>query len=332
MQRRIILCFALTLVVIGARPALAQPVQPARFEFSRIIMGSQARIVLYAADEPQATSAAAAAFDRLNHLDAVMSDYREDSELMRLCAKAGQGPIPVSDDLLTVLVKSATMADRSGGAFDPTVGPVVALWRQARRDQALPASDDLTDARRLVDHAAVHIDEDAGTIELAIPGMRLDLGGIGKGFAADETIKTLAGAGITSCLVDLGGDIALADPPPGKGAWSITVELADGSTRSLRLANASIATSGDAEQFVEIDGVRYSHIVDPHTGLGLTNRAAATVIAPSGADADALASAACVLGPVEGIELIESIPGVECLVSTSRDGAPATSSSTGFPR
>jgi thiamine biosynthesis lipoprotein len=183
----------------------------------------------------------------------------------------------------------------------------------------------------VVGHQSIVINQEDGTIELRKAGMRLDLGGIGKGFAADRAIDTLRGEGITSCLVDLGGDIALADPPPGRPGWLVKVQHGDGTNLALELANAGVATSGDTVQFVEIDGVRYSHILDPATCVGLTNRTAVTVIAPTGTQADALASAVSVLGQDAGLELIETLPATECLISVAGLEGPSQTASSGFP-
>lgn len=327
MLQRLILSNILALLAI-VNACVADP--PARFEFSRIMMGAEARLVMYAENEAEAVKAAQAAFARIAELDEVMSDYRQDSELMKLCRRAGDGPVAASDDLIDVLGAADRIARISGGAFDPTVGPVVRLWRQARRDQTMPPTDALARARSLVDFRDVIINHDARTIELRTPGMQLDLGGIGKGFAADAALATLRHEGISSCLIDMSGDITVGDPPPGRDAWTITVAHGDGSSIDLKLANASVATSGDTEQHVEIDGVRYSHIVDPRTGLGLTTRVATTVVAPTGTEADALASATCVLGMDQGIALIETLPGVACLASVPGPEGPVRAASTGF--
>ncbi len=265
-----------------------------RFDYTEIIMGVEARVVLYAPDEIEARRAARAAFDRMAQLDAVMSDYRPDSELMRATRAASSGPVAISDDLCRVLVRAQELSEATGGVFDVTIGPLAGLWREARRSGRLPDPDALESARRRVGRELVIIDPDAGMLELTEPGMRLDLGGIGKGFAADEAVAVLAGLGVTRCLVDLGGDIAAAAPPPGTAGWRITLD-GDPSV-VIELDGRGVATSADTQQFVMIDGTRYSHIVDPRTGLGVTNRLSVTVVAPDAATADALASAVSVLG------------------------------------
>lgn len=310
--------------------------EPDRFEFSRIVMGGSARIVFYAGSEEAADEAANAVYARLNELDAVMSDYRPDSELMRLC-RAGAGVAhPVSEDIAFVLARSVEIAERTDGAFDPTVGPVVRLWRDARKTGERPGEAALAAARALVGYEMVVVDEDARTVTLIKPGMQLDLGGIGKGFAADEAIEVLGALGIECALVDLGGDLVASAPPPGREGW--TVRVVDGFERSstggdagpgsITLAHAAVATSGDLEQHVIIDGVRYSHIIDPRTGEPLTTAAAATVRAKSGLLADALASAACVLG-VHGKTLEPEFEGATVDVRVrdhdpSLDGSHAT--------
>ena len=278
-----------------------------RHEFMRRAMGGQAQIVLYSETREAAVEASRAAFDRIEELDGVMSDYRADSELMRLCAQAGSGPMPASVDLIEVLGRGEEISRASDGAFDVTVGPIVQLWRRARGDGRLPKSDELAGAMRLVGWEKVRLDGDAGTVDLAMVGMRLDLGGIGKGFAADAAFEQLRIRGIGRCLVNIGGDIRVGDPPPGRAGWRIVpVPHSDGRRgEAMIVSNVGVASSGDAERFVEVDGVRYSHIVDPRTGIGLTHRTAVTVIARDATAADALASAASVLGPDRGRALVK---------------------------
>ncbi|MEX2401002.1 MAG: FAD:protein FMN transferase, partial [Rhodothermales bacterium] len=230
-----------------------------RFEYTQVHMGVQARLVLYAGDTTEAERAARAAFDRIGELDGVMSDYRRDSELNRLVASARTKPVPVSDDLFRVLTVSQRIARESDGAFDVTVGPLVALWREARRRTALPSDDALREARRRSGYQLLQLDEQRSTATLGVNGMQIDLGGIAKGFAADEALDALRSHGVSRVLIEIGGDIVTGDPPPEASGWSVTVPLAD---RTFTLSNAAISTSGDTQQFVEIDGVRYSHVLD----------------------------------------------------------------------
>jgi thiamine biosynthesis lipoprotein len=297
-----------------------------RFEFTEPHMGTAFTLILYSGDDPTASRASRAAFDRIKALDRTLTDYDPDSELMRLCARAGGPPVAVSPDLFEVLSRSKALYERSGGAFDVSIAPVVRLWRRARRDRVKPDPDLLAKALALVGSDAILLDPLKKTVELKRPGMKLDVGGIAKGYASEEAIKVLKREGIASALVAGSGDIVVSGPPPGRPGWSIAVAPLGpagegGSSPTIVLRDAAVSTSGDAEQFVEIDGVRYSHIVDPKTGLGLTERRSVTVIAPEGITADGLDTAACVLGPDKGLALIESTPGAAGLfVRITKDG------------
>lgn len=289
-----------------------------RFEYRRLSMGVQARVVLYAADEDAARAAVLVAFARLDELDAALSDWRDDSELARVCARAGAGPVPVGGDLYRAVERALEMADLSGGAYDPTVGPWTLLWREARRTGSPPAPDALARAAERVGYRGVRLDPEAWTVELERAGMRLDLGGIGKGLAADEALRALRDRGVDSALVDLGGDLALGAPPPGARGWIVDAGCGGAVPARLVLARCAVATSGGTEQFLDVDGTRLSHLLDARTGAPLEAWHCATAIAPDGATADALASAAAVLGPREGRVLAVRIPGAELLFEDPR--------------
>ena len=285
-----------------------------RLLFERAEMGVPFRITLYAADPVAGKAAAEAAFARISELNSVLSDYDSDSELSRLSRTSGQGkPVKVSDDLWRVLEPAQRLAVRTGGAFDVTIGPSVSIWRRARRKQELPGPEVIAEMQQRVGFSKLRLDPVARTAELLAPEMRLDLGGIAKGFAVDEALAVLRQLGFPQALVGGAGDIVAGDPPPGEAGW--TVEAAALVTpgappsQTILLRNAAISTSGDLFQFVEIDGRRYSHIVDPRTGIGLQDQALVTVVAPDCITADALATAISVLGRVEGLKLAEEIPG-----------------------
>jgi thiamine biosynthesis lipoprotein len=264
-----------------------------RREFTRLCMGVQCRITLYASDESNAEAAAAEAFREVSRLEQIMSDYRPSSEVSKLCARAGEGPVQVSQELFEVLEVSRRVSKASGGAFDVTVGPLVALWREARQTGQMPDTAALARAKHLVGWELIELDGETRCVTLGRPGMKLDLGGIGKGYAAARAVGVLRSRGMPRCLVALAGDIAAGDAPPGAKGWRIGV-VGGG---EMHLANASVSTSGDSEQFVEIGGVRYSHIVDPRTGLGVVGGpSAVTVWGRDGALVDAVASAVCVTG------------------------------------
>ena len=235
---------ALSLFVL-ALPAA----DPARFEYEEPHMGTKFRIVLYAADKPTADAAAKATFARVAELNRIMSDYDPNSELSTLCEssliKPG-GPKKVSDDLFFVLAKGREVSELSDGAFDVTIGPVVRLWRQVRKDRRLPDPEVLKAALDRVGYKKMILDPKTQTVDLQVAGMQLDLGGIAKGYAADEGLKVLARHGITSALVAASGDIAVSAPPPGKAGWRVDIAPLPGSKdpRQLLLKDAAVSTSG----------------------------------------------------------------------------------------
>lgn len=307
-----------------------------RFQFTRTEMAVPFRIVFYAPDAETANAAAEAAFARVHQLDGIFSDYHPQSELRRLCNTAGEGRrVAVSQELWEVLLHAEGLAERTSGAFDVTVGPVVRLWRRARRRQQLPPPDRLDEYRRLVGYQLVRLDAENRSVELLSPGMRLDLGGIAKGYAIDEALAVLRKHGITRALVDGGGDIRLGGPPPDKPGWLIGIappEPEAAASRYLWLSELAIASSGDTWQYVEIDGRRYSHLVDPRTGMALTDHSSVTVIAPDGITADGLASAVSVLGPEKGLELIEDTPHAAALIVRAPQGSVETYESCRWKR
>jgi FAD:protein FMN transferase len=254
-------------------------------------MGTLVRLQVYAAGEEQARTAFAAAFARIASLDDALSDYKPASELNRL-------PRPASADLLRVVEAAQSLAVETDGAFDITIGALTRLWRDARRARRVPDAAALAEARSHTGYRKLHVD--AAGITLDDPAIKLDLGAIAKGYAADEALETLRRAGCPRALVALSGDLAIGDPPPGRNGWRVAA-----AGRILLLSNQAVSTSGDREQHLDAGGTRYSHIVDPATGLGLVSAATVTVIARRGIDADALATAASVLGPERGRALIE---------------------------
>jgi thiamine biosynthesis lipoprotein len=284
-----------------------------RFEIAEPHMGTRFRIILHAADEATAKRASAAAFLRIAELDGIMSDYQATSELMRLCAKAGGEAVPVSADLFDVLSRSQEISRQTDGAFDATVGPVVRLWRLSRRTQRLPDPQKLAAARALIGYENVVLDPKARAVTLKKSGMQLDLGGIAKGFAAEEAQAVLKKEGITRALVAASGDIVVSGPPPDSDAWTVgigAVSEDEKTAPTLHLHDAAVSTSGDAFQYVEIGGKRYAHIVDPSTGMGITDIYQVTVVARDGTTSDALATALVVMGVEKGMKLVESMDGV----------------------
>jgi len=294
-------------------------------------MGTLFRIVLYAPDEETAKKAAGAAFTRIAQLDQCMSDYKPDSELIQFCEKAGGEPVHLSDDLFDILTKSQEISRASNGAFDVTVGPLVRLWRLSRRKRELPPEDILAKNKAVVGYEKLILDPTTHTGRLTQKGMILDLGGIGKGYAVAKALGVLKEHGISSALVVGGGEVGVSAPPPGLEGWTVGIAPLEDPSKApsvyLLLHDASVSTSGDAEQYVEIGGVRYSHHIDPRTGLGLTVHSSVSVVAPAGVLADGLTTAACILGPEAGMKFLEDIPGIAALfVVGTKDGQKAIES------
>jgi thiamine biosynthesis lipoprotein len=324
-------------VALGLAAALSlaiwESARLVRFTFAEPHMGTTCRITLYGVDERSAGEAAKAAFARIAQLDDMMTDYRPSSELMRLCEKAGTGPVPVSGDLFTVLAYGQEISKLSDGAFDVSVGPLVQLWRRARRTKLFPDPVQIAGARDRVGYRYITLDGVKHTVRLEKPGMRLDLGGIAKGYAADEALKVLGRHGVSRALVAAGGDIAASEGPPDARGWKVGIApLHDPSSQPtlfVCLANAAVSTSGDAEQHVVIDGVRYSHIIDPRTGLPLTARRSVSVVAAHGIAADSLTKVVSILGQ-RGLGIIEDIPGTAAYVVQETDQKQQTFASKHF--
>ncbi len=286
-------------------------------------MGSDFRIVVYAEEEKIARAAATAAFEEVQRLNEILSDYEAESELSQLSETSGSGKIvPMSEELWTVLSAAQNLSKQTKGAFDVTVGPCVRLWRIARFRKTMPKAEKLSRVHKAVGFRHLKLFPEKWAARLDAPNMVLDLGGIAKGYAADRALAILREQGMPSALVDAGGDLALGDPPPGRKGWRIEI----GGRKHpdlpvLELANCAVATSGDVEQFVEVDGKRYSHLIDPRTGIGLTTRLQVTVVAPSGMQADSLASTLNVLGPGKGSVLVKTLPKVQAYFVQRKGGA-----------
>lgn len=308
------------LIAVGASLALIGPAPPSlqRFESVEPHMGTLVRVTVYTPDEPRARAAFQVAFDRMRALDAILSDYRSDSELNHVTRIAVGVDVPISEDLFAVLAASQALADATSGAFDITQGPVIQLWRDARKSGRVPDAAALNEAARHSGFRKLHLDAQHRTVRFDMPGMQLDVGAIGKGYAASEAIEVLTGFGVRSALVAMSGDLAFSAAPPGERGWRIALHGGDpsllGVPRVLHLTNAAVSTSGNSEQHLDVNGRRYSHIIDPASGMALTDHLTVTVIAPHGLEADGLDTAISVMGAERGLELIESRPGAAALL------------------
>ena len=290
----------------------------------------------YMRGEPAARAAFRAAFDRIHDLDVILSDYRADSELNRVTTAAVGRPVAVSRDLFIVLAASQHLAELTGGAFDITQGPVIRLWREARRTTRLPEPAALREAASRSGFRKLHLDSRQQTVQVDIPGMALDVGAIGKGYAASQAIEVLDRLGIRQCARGGQRRSRVQRRAAGERGWRIAVHSENPSVTSvpavLELVDGAVSTSGGSEQHLDVNGTRYSHVIDPFSGMGLVRDITVTVIARDGLLADGLDTALDVLGEEKGLALIESIPDAAALVvERTSDGTTVVPSSR-FPR
>ena len=288
-----------------------------RFEFGHPQMGTVFRLVFYAnQDSTEAQILAKTIFDRIDTLNMRFSDWLPESELNQLCRHAGEkGCRKVSAELADILNKSGLYARQSRGAFDCTVGALTRLWRRSRNLKELPEPERIASALKTVGWRNLRVHPRTSCVRLREAGMMLDLGGIAQGWTADDCLATLWKNGVTMALVDAGGDIAMGEPPPGKEGWQIEIPSADGNKRMI-LKNSGLTTSGAAYRYLELDGKRYSHIINPRTGQPLTHRTQVTVLAENATTADAWATAISVMGEKEWKSLKRK-PEIKVLISES---------------
>lgn len=248
--------------------------------------------------DPDATHAAInAAFEEVRRVDLLLSIHKPESETARLNIRAAEIPTPTSSELKSVIETSLRIADATWGAFDPTIGPLAQLWGFVWKEYRLPTQTELDRTLPLVGYKKIHMHPN-DTVSFARPGMFFDFGGIGKGYAVDLAVQVLRNHGIINAMVKAGGDLRVMGAPPGLDSWEIQIEDPQKkSDRSvLHLRDQALSTSGNYENFFEIEGRRYSHIIDPRTGLPVQGIASCTVIAPSCTESDALATAFFVIG------------------------------------
>jgi thiamine biosynthesis lipoprotein len=335
---------AIPTILIPFAFAVAAGDELQRYSRSEVHMAVDFEIVLFAAGETNAEEALSRAMARIAELDNRLSDYDPGSELSKLSESStrrdnlpsSNPTVKVSDDLWRVLLVSQEISKTTDGAFDITIGPLTKLWRRARRWKELPETEAIDAARSAVGLQSLKLDPNAHTAQLMKPNMRLDLGGIAKGFAVDEAVKTVKGYGISRVLVRASGDIVAADAPPNERGWRVGIAPLDPdepTTRFVEIANCAISTSGDSRQHLIVNGRRYSHIIDPRSGEPVSGRSSVTVIAPSGMFADAIATAASVVGPDQAAELAPKFSGVELfMVYEDESGRQRTVESDGFKR
>ncbi len=293
----------------------------------RMVMGTFARAVIIAKDPNTAEVCIRAAITSITMVDDLMSDYKSDSDIGRVNSEAAQKPVPVSEETYEVIKRSIEFSKLTDGAFDITVGPLVDLFRLEKKTGIAPSEELITDTKSKVGYEKLILDDSNMTVQFAIRGMRLDLGGIAKGYAIDMAVEAMQQLGAIGGMVDIGGDVrCFGVPPKGKRTWlvglqdpNVTSEQVDSGQliMTLKVTNAAVATSGDYRQFAIIDGKRRSHIIDSKTGTSTEGLSSVTIITGNATDADALATAVSVMGREKGLALIEKLPDTEAILIPS---------------
>jgi FAD:protein FMN transferase len=311
--------------------------QAQKYVFQQPKMGSPFIIMAYADDSLRLSRVVEKAYRRVDTLNDIFSDYSETSEVSRLCKNARVGEWQtISAELYSVLVLSTAASKTSKGAFDVTVGNIVKLWRRARKEKVLPNAEQIKIALSKTGWPFLEGQQLENTCKVRFykPGMLLDFGGIVKGYAAQEAVRILTEHGFPACIADAGGDLAIGQKPPNMEGWFVGVSLPqEGNSllpQLLQLKNQAVATSGDMYNYLAIKGKRYSHIVNPKTGLGLTHQRNVTIIAPDGAQADWLATACSVLSVKKALRLVKSYKNTEILMLENRKGKIKMVQSPGF--
>jgi len=293
--------------------------------FEKKCMGVKFILLIDENDMQKAQKGAKAAFEEGERLNMALSDYESSSELIRFSESSKTGEkFSLSPDLFKVLKQSQKLSHETEGCFDVTIGPISRLWRIARFRKKIPPIEKISAALQRIGYSNLRLSKEDQTGSLKAPGMVLDLGGIAKGYAADSMLKTLRKMGLKRCLIDAGGDLVIGDAPRNSKGWKVEIGGRKHSALpTLHLANVAVATSGDLEQFVTIKGKRYSHLIDPKTGLGLTTQCQVTVIAPSGMEADSLASAFLVMGTRKSKAYLEDRTAITAFYLQKKDSSTA---------
>lgn len=277
-------------------------------------MGTAVRVELWHDNPTAATAAMNAVMDEMRRIDETMSPYKPDSELSRINRDAAQKPVPISQEMYDLIAHSIEFSKLSGGAFDITFSSVGYLYDY--REHIKPTDAQIAKALPGISYRHLKLDSKARTIHYDRAGVRIDLGGIAKGYAVDNCIAILKGLGVTNAIVTAGGDSRLLGDKRGR-PWNVGIRdprRSGAVVAVLPLADTAISTSGDYERYFEEDGVRYHHIINPKTGKSATGVRSVTVIAPDGITTEGLTKSVFVKGPKEGMRLIESLKGVDAII------------------
>lgn len=307
---------------VGMTCRLASAPEPARLvERSRVSMGSQLRLVAWTSAEASAVSAFDAIFAEFDRLESLMSVWQDGSDVVRLNAAAGDRAVPVSAETREVLAAAREMSDWTHGKFDVTFGALSDLWKfDHDQDNTIPDPVAIRARLPLIDYRVVAVDDRAGTAFVTRQGARVHLGGIGKGYAIDRGVALLRAKGFSDFLIQAGGDLYVSGRK-GDQAWTLGIadprNASGPSFATIALSNATLSTSGDYERSFVKDGRRYHHLLDPDDGMPARGCRSVTIVTDSALLADGLSTGVFILGPAEGMELIERLANVEGVIVTS---------------
>ena len=329
-NRAILLAVAVTAAACGCKESSG----PAIVKQSREVMGTLAEVTAIGPDEHTARAAVEAAYTRLEDVNRLMSDYRHDSEIGRLNALPAGGSLIVSPETFHVLHQAHRISEATGGVFDVTCRPPVELWKQASRNNRLPDEATLRQALTRVGWRKLGLSPATRTVSKRVDGTQIDLGGIAKGYALDLAASAMKKAGASSGLIDVGGDILAIGRQADGSPWRIGVQhpLQTGLLLKLALTDRAVATSGNQQRFIVIDGKRYSHIIDPRTGQPAEEAVSVTVVAPDGITADAWATVFSVLTVEQGRQRAAKRDDLEAMWTWGTGHEPHVVKTTGFDR
>lgn len=333
-RKKLLWAIGFSLFLCGCRRADLTPENRIRREM-RFLLGTIVEITVKGEEETLAGKAIEQAFREIEKIDDLMSPFKEDSDISRLNRKGDQEPIKVSQDTFRVIRESLHFSKLSGGAFDITIAPLLNLWDSVRENKQLPGEQELKEVLALVNYRNILLDEEKRKVGFRGKGMNVNLGGIAKGYAVDRAIERLRYWGIKRAIVNAGGDIYLLGRPFDRDFWAIGLRHPRKRGEILGVIKArdeAIATSGDYEKYFILDGKRYSHLLDPHTGKPVEGMLSVTVLAENTLKADGLSTAIFVLGPEKGLELANRLEGVEAIIISHRnsDGEMIISTTEGL--
>lgn len=315
-----LLVFGLAVILLPGCVTVPPVQSPVVVKRTQMHMGTLVSITAVASDKETGHKAIQAGFDEVKRLERMLSTWVDSSELSQVNAEAGRHAVRVSPETFEVVAKSLEIAQLTDGGFNIAVGPAVELWSVTER-QHIPSDRELEQLKELVDWTSIRLNPDEQTIFLPRRGMRIDVGGIGKGYAADRAAMEMKRAGAQGGIVALAGDIKTFGALPNTGGFPVGIKHPrhEGALiAEIDLRDEAISTAGDYERFFERDGIRYHHILDPKTLQPARTCQSVTVIGKEGTLVDGLDTGIFVLGPARGMALVERLPGVEAVIVDDR--------------